>query len=77
MASYKSRRHRSAQRLSLPIRPIRSALAVYTSEDDPLVIDSNDEWGIIDIDVGSFYPGLIRLEQIAPSHLDKTIYLEV
>ena len=47
------------------------------SEDDPLIIESTADHGIIDIDVGSFYPGLIRSEQIAPAHLDRDIYLSV
>lgn len=47
------------------------------SEDDPLVIDADDIHAITDIDVASYYPGLVIKERITPGHLDPDIYCGV
>ena len=47
------------------------------SEDDPLVIEADEETPITDIDVSSYYPGLVVEERIAPSHLDADIFCGV
>ena len=47
------------------------------SEDGPLVIDATEEMPIKDIDFGSYYPGLIVKERIAPRHLDADLFCDV
>ena len=47
------------------------------SEDDPLVIEADETHAITDIDVSSYYPGLVVEERIAPGHLDADIFCGV
>lgn len=47
------------------------------SQDDPLVIEADETYAITDIDVSSYYPGLVVEERIAPSHLDAGIFCGV
>ena len=47
------------------------------SEDEPLVIEANDEYALTDVDVSSYYPGLVVNERIAPGHLDPVIFCSV
>ena len=47
------------------------------SEDEPLVLEANETHAITDIDVSSYYPGLVVEERIAPGHLDADIFCGV
>jgi hypothetical protein len=47
------------------------------SEDGPLITESDAEQVIIDIDASSFYPLLIKQNQLAPGHLDQAIFCGV
>ena len=47
------------------------------SEDEPLLIEANDDYALTDIDVSSYYPGLVTNERIAPSHLDADLFCQV
>jgi hypothetical protein len=47
------------------------------SEDEPLVIEADETHALTDIDVSSYYPGLVVNERIAPSHLDADIFCDV
>ena len=47
------------------------------SEDEPLVLHSNKEYAIIDIDVASFYPNIMLNKRICPAHLHKGKFLSI
>ena len=47
------------------------------SEDDPLILQEDATHALTDADVGSYYPGMIIEERIAPGHLDADIYCDV
>jgi hypothetical protein len=47
------------------------------SEDGPLITESDADQVIIDIDASSFYPLLIKQNQLAPGHLDQAVFCDV
>ena len=47
------------------------------SEDEPLIIEADDENALTDIDVSSYYPGLVVKERLAPGHLNAAIFCAV
>ena len=75
---------RSPDRLEKPTFSVKVKIADKTysfglgglhSEDDPLILQEDATHALTDADVGSFYPGMIIEERIAPGHLDADIYL--
>lgn len=46
------------------------------SSDNPGIIRSTDEYKILDADVTSYYPMLVRMLNIAPAHLDSNIFID-
>ena len=47
------------------------------SEDEQLIIEADDENALTDIDVSSYYPGLVVNERLAPDHLNADIFCAV